>query len=110
MSRWKNDDMTPLGQIRLNAGFSREYAASLLNVVMLTLYRYEHGITDIPLGIAESMASLYGVSFDTLREAARTTKEAKGSNAQGRLNKKRGRPIKTSVNHATDATEATVND
>ena len=110
MPRWKNDDMTPLGQIRLNAGFSREDAASILNIVMMTLYRYEHGITDIPLGIAENMASLYGISFDTLREAARTTKEAQGSNAQGRLNKKKRRPIKTSANYATGVKETTVND
>ena len=89
MPRWGKDDRTPLGQIRANAGFSREDAASILNIVMMTLYRYEHGITDIPLGIAENMASLYGVSFDTLREAAKATKESQGSQANGRLNKRK---------------------
>ena len=89
MPRWGKDDQTPLGQIRANAGFSREDAASILNIVMMTLYRYEHGITDIPLGIAENMASLYGIPFDTLREAAKATKELLGANTQGRLNRRK---------------------
>ena len=89
MPRWGKDDRTPLGQIRATAGFSRENAASILNIVMMTLYRYEHGITDIPLGIAENMASLYGIPFDTLREAAKATKKLSGANTQGRLNRRK---------------------
>ena len=88
MPRWEKNDRTPLAQIRTEAGFSRENAASILNIVMMTLYRYEHGITDIPLGIAENMASLYKVPFDTLREAARATKEAQITKSKGKLNKK----------------------
>ena len=87
MPRWKDDDRTPLAQLRANAGFSREDTASILNIVMMTLYRYEHGITDIPLGIAENMASLYKVSFDELRKAAKETKELKGIKPEGRLNR-----------------------
>ena len=87
MPRWKKEDKTPLSQIRMEAGFSREEAAAILNVVMMTLYRYEHGVTDIPLGIAENMASLYKVPFNDIREAAKATKEQQGVNSQGRINK-----------------------
>ena len=88
MPRWTDADRTPLGKLRANAGFSREDAANILNIVMMTLYRYEIGKNDIPLGIAENMASLYNVPFDDIREAAKKTKELGGYNPEGRINKK----------------------
>ena len=62
-------------------------------MVMMTLYRYENGITDIPLGIAEDMASLYNVPFNELRNAAKATKQFKGINTNGRVNTGRKQKI-----------------
>ena len=90
MPRWVDEDMTPLARLRAKAGFSREIAAKRLKVVMMTLYRYESGKTDIPLGIAENMASLYGVPFDEIRRAARETKCMKGKSPKGRISKETG--------------------
>ena len=87
MPRWKKEEQTPLSQIRIKAGLSREETAAMLHIVMMTLYRYEHGINDIPLGIAENMASLYKVPFNDIREAAKATKEQQGVNSQGRINR-----------------------
>lgn len=91
MSRWTEADRTPLGRLRAKAGFTREDAASIFNIVMMTLYRYESGKNDIPLGIAENMASLYNVPFDDIREAAKQTKELGGYNPEGRINKNNNR-------------------
>ncbi len=88
MSRWTDKDRTPLETIRANAGFTREDAANILKIVMMTLYRYESGKNDIPLGIAENMATLYKVPFDKIREAAKATKELSGYNPEGRIDKK----------------------
>ena len=88
MPRWTDNDRTPLAQMRVHAGFSREEAANILGVVMMTLYRYEIGKNDIPLGIVENMVSLYNVKFDDFRTAAKTTKEMYGNNSAGRINKK----------------------
>ena len=79
MARWNVNDRTPLALLRANAGFSAENAATFLGVVMATLYRYENGVSDIPLGVAEKMASLYKISFNELREAARITRGIKKS-------------------------------
>ncbi len=98
MANMKDSNMTPLAKLRIDAGFSREDAASLLNVVMMTLYRYETGKTDIPLGVAENMASLYRVPFNDLREAARNTKELKGVEAEGRINIGRQQRITRIIN------------
>lgn len=89
MPRWTKSDRSPLGNLRADAGYSREAIASTLNVSLSTIIRYETGITDIPIGIAEDMASLYKVTFDKLREAIRATKELQGARIQGRLNKRK---------------------
>ncbi|MBQ6739075.1 MAG: helix-turn-helix transcriptional regulator [Synergistaceae bacterium] len=75
MARWNNADRTPLARLRANAGFSAEKAAPLLGTIMMTLYRYEKGISELPLSVAEKMASLYAVPFDEIRLAARQTKK-----------------------------------
>ena len=93
MAKMKEDNLTPLAKLRIKSGLSREDASSILNVVMMTLYRYENGITDIPLGIAEDMASLYKVSFNELRDAAKATKQFKGINTNGRVNTGRKQKI-----------------
>ena len=89
MPRWPDEDKTPLAKLRAKAGFTREEAAAILNVVMMTLYRYERGKTDIPLGVAENMANLYNIPFDELRKAARDTKSMIGANPLGRINTKK---------------------
>ena len=86
MGRWKDSDRTPLALLRANANISAEKAAAILGIVMMTLYRYERGVTDIPLGIAEKMANLYKVSFDELRIAAKTTKEIMTANKEATNN------------------------
>ena len=88
MPRWTDNDKTPLAQMRAQKGLSREEAANILGIVMMTLYRYEIGKNDIPLGIVENMVSLYGVNFDDFRVAAKETKEIYGNNSVGRINKK----------------------
>ena len=83
MPRWTKSDRSPLGNLRAEAGFSREAVASALNLSLSTVVRYETGSTDIPIGIVEDMATLYHVSFDILREAIKETKNAKGKSITG---------------------------
>lgn len=71
MPRWSNDDRTPLATIRANSGLTRTQAAVLLDIALNTLGRYEAGY-EIPLDVAEDMATLYNVSFDDIRNACAT--------------------------------------
>ena len=75
MPRWSDENRTPLARLRTKAGFTREEASAILRIVTMTLYRYEIGKNDIPLGLAEDMSVLYNVSFDELRAAVKETKE-----------------------------------
>ena len=75
MPRWTNADRTPLGVIRANAGLTRTQAAVLLDVALNTLGRYETGQGEIPLDIAEDMATLYKVPFDDIRKACATIRK-----------------------------------
>ena len=56
MPRWTNADRTPLAQIRANAGFSRTQAATLLDIALNTLGRYEVGEGEVPMDIAENIS------------------------------------------------------
>ncbi len=87
MPRWDKDKLSPLGHMRATAGYSRETAAYAMHLSLSTMVRYETGITDIPIGIAEEMAILYHVTFDNLREAIKATKEEKFVNVIGRHKK-----------------------
>ena len=87
MPRWSKSDRSPLGNLRANAGYSREAAAAAMNLSLSTMVRYETGSSDIPIGIAEDMAILFNVSFDNLREAIKETKEAKGIKITGHKTK-----------------------
>ena len=87
MPRWTKSDRSPLGNIRASAGYSRESAASAMNLSLSTMVRYETGSSDIPIGIAEDMAILFNVSFDKLREAIKATKEARGFKITGHRRK-----------------------
>lgn len=78
MPRWSKSDRSPLGNLRAEAGYSRETVASTLNLSLSTMVRYETGSSDIPIGIAEDLAVLYKVPFDTLRKAIKETKMEKG--------------------------------
>ena len=89
MPRWTNENRSPLGNIRANAGYSRETAANIMKLSLSTMVRYEAGRSDIPIGVAEEMAVLYQVSFDTIREAIKTTKEEKGINIMGHRSRTR---------------------
>ncbi len=84
MPRWTKSDRSPLGNLRAEAGFSREAVASALNLSLSTMVRYETGSTDIPIGIAEDIATLYRIPFDTLRNAIKETKSIKGVSVTGR--------------------------
>ena len=89
MPRWTKSDRSPLGNLRAGAGYSREAVAAALKLSLSTMVRYETGNTDIPIGIVEDMATLYNVSFDTLREAIKETKNAKGKNITGHISKRK---------------------
>lgn len=74
MPRWSNEDRTPLAAIRANSGLTRTQAAVLLDVALNTLGRYESGY-EIPLDVAEDMATLYNVSFEDIRNACATIRK-----------------------------------
>lgn len=102
MAKTSTENLTPLAQVRINAGLSRENAAGILNVTMMTLTRYELGKTDVPIGVAEEMATLYSVPFDNIRNAIRETKIMKGVKAEGRLNFGRKQIIERAVKKSSE--------
>lgn len=69
MSRVTFDDSSPLAKLRVNAGYSQEKAAVLIDITGKTLARYEHGVSDVPMRVAEKMAVLYRVPFESIRKA-----------------------------------------
>ena len=86
-SKWDKAERTPLGVLRFNAGFTREALASTLGLSLSSVVRYENGASDIPIGVAEAMAVVLNVPFDTLRDAIKQTKEAKGLAIMGNCSK-----------------------
>ena len=76
MPRWPRENKNPLGKIRTDAGYSREKAASAMNISLSTMIRYETGVTDIPIGTVQLMATLYKVPFETLRNAIKEIRNA----------------------------------
>ncbi len=91
MPRWSNVDRTPLAILRANAGHSRDSAAAVMGISLSSLIRYENGVNDVPIGLAEEMAVLYHVPFENIRTAIRDTKEAAGVRAVGRARAAKGR-------------------
>ena len=87
MPRWTKSNRSPLANIRAEAGYSRETAASALKLSLSTMVRYETGSSDIPIGIAEDMAVLFHISFDKLRDAIKETKEIRGFQITGHHSK-----------------------
>lgn len=77
MSRQGNNPISPLAELRTAAGMSRNKAAVMLNIGLTTLARYEAGKRALSLELAESMAELYKVTFETLRTAAREARAGK---------------------------------
>ena len=77
MPRWTNADRTPLAIIRADAGLTRTQASVLLDVALNTLGRYETGEGEVPLDIAEDMATLYKVPFDNIRNACASVRKPK---------------------------------
>ena len=77
MPRWTDEDRTPLARLRSGTGLSRNRAAVDLNISSNTLWRYEAGENDVPMGVAEKMATLYGVAFDEVRAAVTETQTPK---------------------------------
>ena len=73
MPRWTNNTRTPLEILRNNAGYTREEAAVLMGIGMMSLERYEKGRGEMTFSIGEKMANLYKVSFDDIRRAAAAT-------------------------------------
>ncbi len=94
MGRWKPEDRTPLALLRFNAGYTREQAAVNMKMGLITLAKYESGMNDIPFGIGEQMAKLYGVSFEDIRQAVLATKKAAHIQTEGRPIKLDNTPIK----------------
>ena len=88
MPRWNDEDRTMLAKIRSKADLSMERAAILMDITGRTLARYENGVTDVPMGIAEQMARLYKVSFEDIRQAILATKKAVGAKTEGRISKR----------------------
>ena len=101
MPRWPIENKNPLGKIRTDAGYSREQAAATMNISLSTMLRYETGVTDIPIGIAEAMAILYKVPFEILRNTIKEMKKEKGIKPFGYVNathKKEKESIKVNKN------------
>ena len=73
MSRWTDEDRTPLALVRADAGFSMEKAAVEVGIASRTLARYEYGISDITMRIAEKLAEIYNVPFEKIRKAVKDT-------------------------------------
>jgi len=69
MPRWDKEKLSLLARLRTNKGLSREKAAVLMNISGLTLARYENGITDLPMKIADKMTKLYGVQIEEIKNA-----------------------------------------
>ena len=74
MARWDDSERTPLALLRAKAALSRNEAAVKMEVGLTTLARYENGINDVPMGVAEQMATLYDVPFEEIRAAVLETK------------------------------------
>ena len=73
MPRWDIEKMKPLAAIRAEAGYTMEKAAVAAGMTSRTLGRYENGITDIPMRVAERLSELYRVPFEKIRQAAKET-------------------------------------
>ena len=78
MPRWKQEDLSVLANLRNRSGLSREKAAVLMNISGLTLARYENGISDVPMRIADKMTRLYGVQIEEIRNAIINMKKGEG--------------------------------
>lgn len=106
MPRWSNVDRTPLAILRANAGHSRDTAAAVMGISLSSLIRYENGVNDVPIGLAEEMAVLYHVPFEDVRTAIRETKEAAGVRAVGRAAK----TLATKGRNAADGSDSDLPD
>ena len=98
MARWNNEDRTPLALLRAQAGFTMNEAAVLMQLGLITLARYEKGLTDVPFGIGEQMAVLYKVPFETIRQAVLATKKITGANIAGRPRRTLPKKVLAKVN------------
>ena len=76
MPRWNDEDRSALALIRHNAGYTIETAAVAMTITSRTLARYENGVTDIPMSIAEKMSKIYKVPFEDIRQAVLKIKAA----------------------------------
>ena len=76
MPRWNTEKLSALAKLRNNKGLSREKAAVLMDISGLTLARYENGITDLPMRIADKMTKLYDVGIEEIKNAVINMKES----------------------------------
>ena len=88
MANSSSCDNKPLAVLRKNAGYSRNAAAVYLGIGLTTLARYENGDNDVPFGVGEKMAVLYGTLFENVRNAIRETKELVTDNEKEQAQKK----------------------
>ena len=76
MALWTKDYV----RIRSQSGLSMEKAAILMDITSRTLARYENGVNDVPMRIAEQMSKLYKVPFEEVRQAVMETQNETGMN------------------------------
>jgi hypothetical protein len=69
MPRWTDEeDRSPLARLRAKAEPSRNRASVMIDIGVNTLGRYESGFNDVPMGIAEKTATIYGVPFEDVKD------------------------------------------
>lgn len=69
--RWPEENKNPLAKIR--GGLSIEKAAVAMNITGRTLSRYENGMTDVPMKVADKMVNLYRVPIEVVYQAMKDT-------------------------------------
>ena len=69
MPRWLEENRSALAKIRSRKGLSIEKAAVSMDITSRTLARYENGITDLPMRIANKMTKLYDVGIEEIKNA-----------------------------------------
>jgi DNA-binding XRE family transcriptional regulator len=69
--RWPEENKNPLAKIR--GGLTIERAAVAMGITGRTLSRYENGMTDVPMKVADKMVHLYQVPIEVIYQAVKDT-------------------------------------
>ncbi|MDR1377458.1 MAG: helix-turn-helix domain-containing protein [Synergistaceae bacterium] len=87
MPRWTDKNRNPLGKLRSGAGLSQAEVSVKLGIGIHSVVRYESGISDLTIRLAEQMSALYGVPFEEIRKAVAETERPKSKHKNRILNK-----------------------